>query len=76
MADQIPGAALLIQPAVSHFSFLQDPKQFNDNVLHFLEHAKNSDGEVVVAVDALLDPVRQATVPGFTAPARKEPDRR
>ena len=38
MADRIPGAALLIQPAVSHFSFLQDPKQFNEHVLHFLEH--------------------------------------
>lgn len=40
MADQIPGAALLIQPAVSHFSFLQDPKQFNEHVLHFLKHLK------------------------------------
>ena len=37
MADQIPGASLLIQPSVSHFSFLQDPKQFNQDVLHFLE---------------------------------------
>ena len=38
MADHIPGASLLIQPGVSHFSFLQDPEQFNRDVLHFLEH--------------------------------------
>jgi pimeloyl-ACP methyl ester carboxylesterase len=38
MATHIPGAGLLIQPEVSHFSFLQDPQQFNDDVLHFLEH--------------------------------------
>jgi pimeloyl-ACP methyl ester carboxylesterase len=37
MATTIPGAGLLIQPQVSHFSFLQDPEQFNDDVLHFLE---------------------------------------
>lgn len=37
MAANIPGAGLLIQPQVSHFSFLQDPEQFNDDVLHFLE---------------------------------------
>jgi len=36
MAAQIPGAGLLLQPEVSHFSFLQDPKQFNENVLHFM----------------------------------------
>ncbi|MBR0820421.1 alpha/beta fold hydrolase [Bradyrhizobium liaoningense] len=36
MAANIPGAGLLIQPEVSHFSFLQDPEQFNDDVLHFL----------------------------------------
>ena len=40
MADQIPNAALLIQPDVSHFSFLQDPQQFNDDVVHFLERTK------------------------------------
>ena len=34
----IPGAGLLIQPEVSHFSFLQDPAQFNGDVLHFLQH--------------------------------------
>jgi pimeloyl-ACP methyl ester carboxylesterase len=28
--DNTPRAAMLIQPAVSHFSFLQDPHQFND----------------------------------------------
>ena len=40
MADQIPGAGLLLQPAVSHFSFLQDPEQFSSDVLHFLQHVK------------------------------------
>jgi len=39
MAESIPRAGLLIQPEVSHFSFLQDPKQFTSDVLHFLEHA-------------------------------------
>ncbi|HEX9213694.1 MAG TPA: alpha/beta fold hydrolase [Bradyrhizobium sp.] len=39
MAANIPGAGLLIQPEVSHFSFLQDPEQFTDDVLHFLERA-------------------------------------
>jgi pimeloyl-ACP methyl ester carboxylesterase len=37
MAANIPHAGLLIQPQVSHFSFLQDPEQFNEDVLHFLE---------------------------------------
>jgi pimeloyl-ACP methyl ester carboxylesterase len=36
MAASIPGAGLLIQPQVSHFSFLQDPEQFNEDVLRFL----------------------------------------
>jgi pimeloyl-ACP methyl ester carboxylesterase len=36
MAANIPDAGLLIQPEVSHFSFLQDPRQFNDDVSHFL----------------------------------------
>jgi pimeloyl-ACP methyl ester carboxylesterase len=36
MADHIPNADLLIQPGVSHFSFLQDSEQFNRDVLHFL----------------------------------------
>ena len=35
MAALIPNAGLLIQPGVSHFSRLQDPQQFNANVLHF-----------------------------------------
>ena len=43
MAAQIPGAGLLIQPEVSHFSFLQDPKQFNDEVLHFLNHVPDAE---------------------------------
>lgn len=37
MADQIPNAGLLIQPEVSHFSFLQNPRQFNEDLLRFLE---------------------------------------
>jgi pimeloyl-ACP methyl ester carboxylesterase len=40
MADQIPDAGLLLQPAVSHFSFLQDPEQFSSHVLHFLQYVK------------------------------------
>jgi len=40
MAAAIPNAGLLIQPEVSHFSFLQDPQQFNTDVLHFLAHVK------------------------------------
>jgi pimeloyl-ACP methyl ester carboxylesterase len=40
MADHIPNAGLLIQPEVSHFSFLQDPEQFTRDVLHFMEHVK------------------------------------
>ncbi len=40
MAANIPGAGLLLQPEVSHFSFLQDPEQFSADVLHFLAHVK------------------------------------
>ncbi len=40
MARSIPGAGLLIQPEVSHFSFLQDPQQFTRDILHFLEHVE------------------------------------
>ena len=40
MANEIPDAELLLQPLVSHFSFLQDPRQFTDDVLHFMEHVK------------------------------------
>lgn len=36
MAANIPNAGLLLQPEVSHFSFLQDPEQFNEELLHFL----------------------------------------
>jgi pimeloyl-ACP methyl ester carboxylesterase len=39
IADHIPGACLLIQPGVSHFSFLQDPEQFTHDVEHFLVRA-------------------------------------
>jgi pimeloyl-ACP methyl ester carboxylesterase len=40
MAANIPGAGLLLQPEVSHFSFIQDPEQFNRDLLHFLEHER------------------------------------
>jgi len=40
MAASIPNAGLLIQPQVSHFSFLQDPHQFSNDVLHFLDRAR------------------------------------
>jgi pimeloyl-ACP methyl ester carboxylesterase len=36
MAKEIPDARLLIEPGVSHFSFLQDPQQFNCDLMHFL----------------------------------------
>ena len=42
MAAKIPNAGLLLQPEISHFSFIQDPKQFNDDVLHFLRHVKGN----------------------------------
>lgn len=38
MADNIPNSGLLIEADVSHFAALQDPAQFNFDVLHFLEH--------------------------------------
>ena len=41
MAKEIPGARLVFQPGVSHFSFLQNPRQFNGDVLHFLTLAKS-----------------------------------
>jgi pimeloyl-ACP methyl ester carboxylesterase len=41
-AANIPDAGLLIQPDVSHFSFLQDPQQFSGDVLHFLAHVKGN----------------------------------
>jgi pimeloyl-ACP methyl ester carboxylesterase len=37
MADHMRNGCLLIEPGVSHFSFLQDPEQFNRDVEHFLE---------------------------------------
>jgi pimeloyl-ACP methyl ester carboxylesterase len=40
MAAHIPGAGLLIQPNVSHFSFMQDREQFTEDVLHFLDHVR------------------------------------
>jgi pimeloyl-ACP methyl ester carboxylesterase len=38
MAANIRDAGLLLQPQVSHFSFLQDPEQFTSDVWHFLQH--------------------------------------
>jgi pimeloyl-ACP methyl ester carboxylesterase len=38
IAAAIPNAGLLLQPQVSHFSFLQDPEQFTTDVMHFLQH--------------------------------------
>jgi pimeloyl-ACP methyl ester carboxylesterase len=40
IADEILNSGLLIEPQVSHFAFLQDPEQFNADVLHFLEHVE------------------------------------
>ncbi|HEY4003195.1 MAG TPA: alpha/beta hydrolase [Candidatus Xenobia bacterium] len=37
MAALIPGAGLLIQPNVSHFSMLQDPDQFTADIVRFLD---------------------------------------
>ncbi len=37
IAATIPGAGLLLQPNVSHFSMLQDPAQFTADVQRFLE---------------------------------------
>ena len=41
MAARIPDCCLLIQPAVSHFSFLQDSQQYTNDVLHFLAHQQS-----------------------------------
>jgi pimeloyl-ACP methyl ester carboxylesterase len=40
MAKEIPAAKLLLEPDVSHFSFIQNPQQFNADVLRFLKQAK------------------------------------
>ena len=37
MAAAVPNAGLLLQPEVSHFSMLQAPDQFADDILHFLK---------------------------------------
>lgn len=37
MAREIPEAGLLLQPEVSHFSMLQAPGQFGDDILRFLD---------------------------------------
>jgi len=42
MAKVIPNSGLLLQPEVSHFSFLQDPQQFTNDVLHFLQHVPDA----------------------------------
>lgn len=36
-ADLIPNSGLLVLPQVGHFAFMQDPTQFTQNVLRFLE---------------------------------------
>ena len=36
MAGAIPDAGLLLQPEVSHFSMLQAPEQFSEDILRFL----------------------------------------
>ena len=41
IADHIPDSGLLILPDVGHFAFLQDPAEFNLNLLHFLLHVKS-----------------------------------
>lgn len=38
IAKLIPGATLEIQEGVSHFAFLQNPGQFNDRLVAFLNH--------------------------------------
>jgi pimeloyl-ACP methyl ester carboxylesterase len=42
MAKMIPNSGLLLQPEVSHFSFLQDPQQFTNDVLHFLQQVPDA----------------------------------
>lgn len=42
MAANIPGSGLLLMPEVSHFAFLQDPGEFNGEVVHFLEQVKGN----------------------------------
>lgn len=37
LADWVPNAGLSIQPDVSHFAFLQNPDQFNADILRFLK---------------------------------------
>ncbi|MGN6516380.1 MAG: alpha/beta fold hydrolase [Rhizomicrobium sp.] len=37
MADWVPDSGLLIEPEVSHFAFLQNPDQFNADILRFLK---------------------------------------
>jgi pimeloyl-ACP methyl ester carboxylesterase len=44
IAANIPNAGLLLQPQVSHFSFLQDPEQFTGDLLHFLQHVPDKRG--------------------------------
>ncbi len=41
MAGAIPDAGLLLQPEVSHFSMLQAPDQFTDDILRFLARKWN-----------------------------------
>jgi pimeloyl-ACP methyl ester carboxylesterase len=41
MAGAIPNAGLLLQPEVSHFSMIQAPQQFTDDVKRFLDRKWN-----------------------------------
>ena len=40
MAASIPNARLLLQPDFSHFSFIEDSAQFNNDLLHFHKRVK------------------------------------
>jgi len=56
LADHILGSGLLIEPDVSHFAFLQDPAEFNANLLHFLAHVKERGSRAASASEPATDP--------------------
>lgn len=45
MAANIPGAKLILQPEVSHFSFIEDPEQFNRDLQYFLANERSRANE-------------------------------
>lgn len=45
MAAKIPNAKLLLQPHVSHFSFIEDPEQVNRDLLYFLANERGGASE-------------------------------